>query len=65
MSTKLVRDVMHRGVIICWIDELLTDVARRLCEYEINALSLKPIWPGPTCRGIGNSIAPKKLWNQM
>ena len=38
MSTKLVRDVMHRGVIICWIDELLTDVARRLCEYEINAL---------------------------
>ena len=38
MSSKLVRDVMHRGVIICWADEQLIDVARRLCEYDINAL---------------------------
>jgi len=29
---------MHRGVIICWADEQLIDVARRLCEYDINAL---------------------------
>ena len=38
MSSKLVRDVMHRGVITCWADEHLIDVARRLCEYDINAL---------------------------
>ena len=38
MGPKLVRDVMHRGVIICWADEPLIDVARRLCEYDINAL---------------------------
>ena len=38
MSSKLVRDVMHRGVIICWADEQLIDVARRFCEYDINAL---------------------------
>ena len=38
MGSKLVRDVMHRGVIICWADEQLIDVARRLCEYDINAL---------------------------
>lgn len=37
-SSKLVRDVMHRGVIICWADEPLIDVALRLCEYDINAL---------------------------
>ena len=37
-SSKLVRDVMHRGVIICWADEPLVDVALRLCEYDINAL---------------------------
>ena len=37
-NRKLVRDVMHRGVIICWADEHLLDVARRLCEYDINAL---------------------------
>lgn len=37
-SSKLVRDVMHRGVIICWADESLIDVALRLCEYDINAL---------------------------
>ena len=36
--TKLVRDVMHRGVITCWADELLIDVARRLHEYAINAI---------------------------
>jgi CBS domain-containing protein len=29
---------MHRGVIICWADEPLVDVALRLCEYDINAL---------------------------
>lgn len=38
MADKLVRDVMHRGVIICWADEQLIDVALRLCEYDINAL---------------------------
>lgn len=38
MSTKLVRDVMHRGVITCWADEPVVDVARRLHEYSINAI---------------------------
>jgi CBS domain-containing protein len=38
MSEKLVRDVMHRGVITCWADEPLIDVARRLREYSINAI---------------------------
>ena len=38
MSLKLIRDVMHRGVITCWADESLVDVARRLNEYTINAL---------------------------
>ncbi|MCS7259451.1 MAG: CBS domain-containing protein [Anaerolineae bacterium] len=38
MSDKLVRDVMHRGVITCWADEPLIDVARRLREYSINAI---------------------------
>jgi len=38
MSSKLVRDVMHRGVITCWVDELLPDIVRRLNEYNINAL---------------------------
>ena len=38
MSSKLVRDVMHRGVITCWADEALLDVSRRLSEYGINAL---------------------------
>jgi signal-transduction protein with cAMP-binding, CBS, and nucleotidyltransferase domain len=38
MSHKLVRDVMHRGVITCWADEHLSDVSRRLREYSINAI---------------------------
>jgi IMP dehydrogenase len=38
MSQKLVRDVMHRGVITCWADEPLIDVVRRLREYSINAI---------------------------
>jgi len=38
MSEKLVRDVMHRGVITCWADEHVIDVARRLREYAINAI---------------------------
>jgi CBS domain-containing protein len=38
MSYKLVRDVMHRGVITCWADEPVVDVARRLREYAINAI---------------------------
>ena len=38
MSEKLVRDVMHRGVITCWADEPVADVARRLREYAINAI---------------------------
>jgi len=38
MSQKLVRDVMHRGVITCWADEPVADVARRLREYAINAI---------------------------
>jgi crotonyl-CoA carboxylase/reductase len=37
-SQKLVRDVMHRGVVACWTDELLIDVAQRLCENEITAI---------------------------
>ena len=36
--TTLVRDVMHRGVITCWADEALIDVARRMQEYSINAI---------------------------
>jgi CBS domain-containing protein len=38
MSYKLVRDVMHRGVITCWADEPVIDVAHRLREYAINAI---------------------------
>ena len=38
MSRKLVRDVMHRGVIACWADESVLDVARRLREYSISAI---------------------------
>ena len=38
MSRKLVRDVMHRGVIVCWPDESVLDVARRLREYSISAI---------------------------
>ena len=38
MSHKLVRDVMHRGVITCWADESVIEVARRLHEYAINAI---------------------------
>ena len=38
MNYKLVRDVMHRGVITCWADEPDTDVAQRLREYAINAI---------------------------
>jgi len=38
MSYKLVRDVMHRGVITCWADEPVIDVAQRLREYAINAI---------------------------
>jgi len=38
MGSKLVRDIMHRGVITCWTDESVLDVARRLDEYAINAL---------------------------
>lgn len=38
MSSKLVRDVMHRGVITCWADERLSDVTQRLREYGISAI---------------------------
>lgn len=38
MESKLVRDIMHRGVITCWTDESVTDVACRLNEYGINAI---------------------------
>ncbi len=38
MTSKLARDAMHRGVITCWSDETLLDVARRLHEYSINAI---------------------------
>jgi CBS domain-containing protein len=38
MSEKLVRDVMHRGVITCWADERAVDIAHRLHEYAINAI---------------------------
>jgi CBS domain-containing protein len=36
--TKFVRDVMHRGVITCWADEPLIDIAWRMHEYAINAI---------------------------
>jgi CBS domain-containing protein len=38
MSHRLVRDVMHRGVITCWLDEPAIEVARRLREYAISAI---------------------------
>ena len=38
VAHKLVRDVMHRGVISCWADESVPDVARRLREYAISAI---------------------------
>jgi len=38
VAHKLVRDVMHRGVISCWADESVSDVARRLREYAISAI---------------------------
>lgn len=38
MGPQLVRDVMHRGVITCWTDETAVDVARRMVEYNINAI---------------------------
>ena len=38
MDVKMVRDVMHRGVISCWGDEPVIDIARRLREYSINAI---------------------------
>jgi CBS domain-containing protein len=38
VSSRLVRDVMHRGVITCWADEAAPDVARRLREYAISAI---------------------------
>jgi len=38
MSTKLVSDVMHEGLIACWSDESLIEVARRMCEDSIHAL---------------------------
>lgn len=38
LSPRLVRDVMHRGVITCWADEPAPEVARRLREYAISAI---------------------------
>lgn len=38
MSTKLVSDMMHDGLIACWSDETLIEVARRMCEDSIHAL---------------------------
>jgi CBS domain-containing protein len=42
MSHKLIRDVMHRGVITCWADESAIDIARRLHEYGINDEIMTP-----------------------
>jgi len=36
--TRWVRDAMHRGVISCRVDTPLEEIARRLMEYQINAL---------------------------
>ena len=38
MNPKLIRDIMHRGVITCRVNESLTNIAKRLCEYDINAI---------------------------
>jgi CBS domain-containing protein len=38
MDRKLIRDVMHRGVITCWVDETAVDIARRLHENSLNAI---------------------------
>lgn len=38
MGQKLIRDVMHRGVISCWVHETAVDVARRLHENSLNAI---------------------------
>ncbi len=38
MGHKLIRDVMHRGVITCWVNETIGDIARRLHENSLNAI---------------------------
>ena len=38
MSTKLVCDVMHEGLVSCWGAESLSEVARRLCDDAIHAI---------------------------
>jgi len=38
MSEKLVRNVMHEGLISCWEDETLIEVAQRMCDDSINAI---------------------------
>ncbi len=38
MSSKLVCDVMHEGLVSCWADESLSEVARRLCDDSIHAI---------------------------
>jgi CBS domain-containing protein len=38
MSSKLVCDIMHEGLVSCWADESLVEVARRLCDDSIHAI---------------------------
>ncbi len=38
VSAKLVCEVMHKGLVACWADESLVEVARRLCDDSIHAI---------------------------
>ena len=38
MGHKLIRDVMHRGVITCWVYETALEIARRLHKNSLNAI---------------------------
>lgn len=38
MGSKLVRDVMHQGLIACWATESLVEVAQRMCDDSIHAI---------------------------
>jgi predicted transcriptional regulator len=38
MSAKLVSDVMHEGLVACWFNEALIEVAHRMCEDNIHAI---------------------------
>lgn len=38
MGAKLVSEVMHAGLVACWFNETLSEVARRMCEDNIHAI---------------------------